>query len=200
MNKKIVFVLFIIACFSLVSCKNNDTDSVQVHIHSWNEWVEKTPATCVNNGLKERTCSGCSVVEKLNTNKVAHNYVEINKTEAIDCSSSSTVTYECSSCKEQYKVTLPSVGHVIVIDEEVAPTCTETGLTKGSHCDVCGTTLVEQKELNVLKHEITDYLYELDEDYMISIIDYNGYSVGDILYSKETGEITYLKYGTEFEW
>ena len=152
MNKKIVFVLFIIACFSLVSCKNNDTDSVQVHIHSWNEWVEKTPATCVNNGLKERTCSGCSVVEKLNTNKVAHNYVEINKTEAIDCSSSSTVTYECSSCKEQYKVTLPSVGHVIVIDEEVAPTCTETGLTKGSHCDVCGTTLVEQKELPATGH------------------------------------------------
>lgn len=60
--------------------------------------------------------------------------------------------------------------------------------------------LVNQKELNILKHEITDYLYELDKDYMISIIDYNGYSIGDILYSKETGEITYLKYGTEFEW
>lgn len=60
--------------------------------------------------------------------------------------------------------------------------------------------LVNQKELNILKHEITDYLYELDEDYMISIIDHNGYSIGDILYSKETGEITYLKYGTEFEW
>ncbi|MBQ4060438.1 MAG: hypothetical protein IJD46_00275 [Bacilli bacterium] len=60
--------------------------------------------------------------------------------------------------------------------------------------------LVGRKEVNSLKHEITDYLYELDEDCMISIIDYNGDSLGDILYSKETGEITYLKYGTEFEW
>lgn len=60
--------------------------------------------------------------------------------------------------------------------------------------------LVDQKEINILKHKITDYLYELDEDCMISIIDYNGDSLGDILFSKETGEITYLKYGTEFEW
>lgn len=60
--------------------------------------------------------------------------------------------------------------------------------------------LVDQKEINNLKHEITNYLYELDKDCMISILDYNGDSLGDILYSKETGEITYLKYGTEFEW
>ena len=95
-------------------------------------------------------------------------------------------------------------------EEIIGDLCGEINCTINEHIEEDGKAiftiiqlekeLVEQKELNVLKHEITDYLYELDEDYMISIIDYNGYSIGDILYSKETGEITYLKHGTEFEW
>ena len=32
----------------------------------------------------------------------------------------------------------------IVIDEAVNATCKETGLTEGSHCDSCGTAIVEQ--------------------------------------------------------
>ena len=43
-------------------------------------------------------------------------------------------------------------SHTIVIDEARDPTCTETGLTEGKHCSVCGRVLVKQKEIAALGH------------------------------------------------
>ena len=39
-----------------------------------------------------------------------------------------------------------------MIDKAVTPTCTETGLTKGKHCDVCGEVLVKQNVVDALGH------------------------------------------------
>lgn len=47
-------------------------------------------------------------------------------------------------------------NHTLVTDEAVAPTCTDTGLTEGSHCSVCGTVLVEQETIAALGHDPDD--------------------------------------------
>jgi len=43
--------------------------------------------------------------------------------------------------------------HVTVVDPAVAPTCTTTGLSEGSHCGVCGETIVPQNTVAALGHD-----------------------------------------------
>lgn len=45
--------------------------------------------------------------------------------------------------------------HEEVTDESVQPTCTENGLTEGTHCAICGSVLQEQEVLSPLGHNLT---------------------------------------------
>ena len=47
---------------------------------------------------------------------------------------------------------IPVKEHTAVTDEAVEPTCTETGLTEGSHCSICGEVLVAQAEVPAAGH------------------------------------------------
>ena len=46
-----------------------------------------------------------------------------------------------------------ALGHDIMIDEAVEPTCTETGLTEGYHCTRCDEMTVAQEEIPTSDHE-----------------------------------------------
>ena len=49
-----------------------------------------------------------------------------------------------------------ALGHDIVIDEAVAPSCTDTGLTAGQHCSRCDDVTVEQEEVATIDHTWLD--------------------------------------------
>ena len=58
----------------------------------------------------------------------------------------------CTVCGTEISrdsLVLDMLGHRVVTDVAVAPTCTETGLTEGSHCDRCNTVFVAQTVLPV---------------------------------------------------
>ena len=50
-------------------------------------------------------------------------------------------------------------GHTEVVDQAVAPTCTETGLTQGTHCSVCGEILTVQLTIPAPGHQY-DNIYD----------------------------------------
>ncbi len=67
--------------------------------------------------------------------------------------------YVCDACGVYFGEAL---GHDIITDEAVAPTCTETGLTEGSHCTRCDDMTVVQEIIPVLDHIDNDGDYLCD--------------------------------------
>lgn len=70
------------------------------------------------------------------------------------CASGGKSLYTCTVCGKQKEVVTQRLQHQVVIDEATEPTCNATGLTEGSHCDLCGTVLSPQQELGMVDHKI----------------------------------------------
>lgn len=52
--------------------------------------------------------------------------------------------------------------HTVVTDKAVEPTCTRSGKTEGSHCEVCEAVIVEQTSIPALGHDFGEYVYNND--------------------------------------
>ncbi len=74
--------------------------------------------------------------------------------EPADCNHGGKMLFTCTVCGKQKEVTTQRLQHVVVIDEAKEPTCKETGLTEGSHCELCGTVLTPQQELDMVAHKV----------------------------------------------
>ena len=118
-------------------------------------------ATCTKTGLTEGShCSVCGEVltAQKETSALGHTYGEYVVTTEPTCTKAGVETKTCSVCGDKQTRPVAALGHTEVIDPAVAATCTETGLTEGSHCSVCGEVLTAQKEISALGHTYGEYV------------------------------------------
>lgn len=69
------------------------------------------------------------------------------------CTRPGEKVYTCTDCGTEKVETIAATGHTEVTDAAVAPTCTGTGLTAGSHCSACGKTLSGRETVAALGHD-----------------------------------------------
>ena len=116
-------------------------------------------ATCTETGFTEG--SHCSVCGEVLTAQeeipaLGHTYGEYVVTTEPTCTESGVETKTCSVCGDEQIRPVAARGHTEVTDPAKRPTCTETGLTEGSHCSVCGKVLTAQEEIPALGHTDTN--------------------------------------------
>ena len=113
--------------------------------------LEAVDPTCTENGLTEGShCSRCEYnVQQAVIPALGHKY-EIKVTEPT-CEEEGYTTYTCH-CGDTYKDNyVKALGHNMVVDAGIDPTCTESGLTEGQHCTNCE-YIVKQVKINPLGH------------------------------------------------
>ncbi len=120
---------------------------------------------CVSTGLTEgKHCEVCGkiLVAQETVAASGHDYETVLT--APTCTEKGYITYTCSVCGDSYVSDFTdAIGHTEVVDASIDATCTETGLTEGKHCSVCGEVLVTQEVVDALGHtEIIDEAVEPD--------------------------------------
>ncbi|MBR5144500.1 MAG: hypothetical protein IKW53_05570, partial [Clostridia bacterium] len=85
-----------------------------------------------------------------------HSFGEWSVSKNATCTEDGIKVRYCD-CGEKQSENIPHLNHTEVVDEAVAPTCTESGLTEGKHCSVCNTVIIAQIPIDPKGHtEVVD--------------------------------------------
>ncbi len=86
-----------------------------------------------------------------------HSFSSWEMTQPATCKDEGIMSRTCTKCGEEESTKIAmTTTHTEVVDSEVAPTCTENGLTAGKHCSVCGWVFIAQSEIPAVGHNYTN--------------------------------------------
>ena len=134
------------------------TVTVEALGHDYGEW--ERDGTEGEQDTHTHKCTRCGKTET-----EEHNWDSGEVTKEATCAEEGIRTYTCEECGATKVESITKKAHTIVTDEEVAPTCEESGLIAGSHCSVCNEVIVAQEEVVALGHDYGEVKYTWGEDY-----------------------------------
>ena len=119
--------------------------------------IDAVVATCTTAGSTEGidcTVCGAKVKEVEVIPALGHDYVEdATVTKTPTCTENGAYKGVCSRCKEVKEEVIPALGHTEEIIPGTAPDCTQSGISEGKKCTVCGNITVEQATVPALGHD-----------------------------------------------
>lgn len=118
--------------------------------------------TCTAEGLTEGShCALCGVtiVKQEPVAPTGHKYDNVTIVIPADCQNPGTKKYSCIWCDISYTDIYTTTEHTVVEDPAVPATCTESGLTAGTHCSVCNLVFTPQEFVPAKGHNPVNDAY-----------------------------------------
>ena len=137
-------------------CGAEETEEIPALGHDFSDYWVMDPATCTEEGSKYHVCSRCDAKnEETVLPALGHSFGDWGVVTPAGCTTEGEEKHICNYCSVEETRAIPATGHTESTVAAVAPTCTETGLTEGKVCSVCGEVLVAQEEVPALGHTMT---------------------------------------------
>ncbi len=118
------------------------------------EYTVDLVETCETAGSKSQHCSRCDETRNVTSiPSIGHLFSAWEPTTESNGCQEGTMARTCSNCNKTETKTYTAADHVSVTDAAKPATCTESGLTGGSHCAVCGKVFVAQETVEATGHK-----------------------------------------------